>query len=54
VSLTSGARRGSYELTAQIVVGGMSEVYRDTGLDRAVAVRIGIVHRDLEPGASGR
>jgi len=42
VALTPGARIGSYEITAQIGVGGMGEVYRatDTNLGRAVAIKV--------------
>src|SRR4051812_28294947 len=40
--LSAGMRLGPYEVTAQIGVGGMGEVYRarDTRLDRAVAIKI--------------
>jgi serine/threonine protein kinase len=40
MSLRAGTRLGSYEITAQIGVGGMGEVYRarDTRLDRDVAI----------------
>jgi eukaryotic-like serine/threonine-protein kinase len=42
VSLTPGARIGPYEVTAQIGVGGMGEVYRatDTKLKRQVAIKV--------------
>jgi Tol biopolymer transport system component len=42
VSLSSGTRLGSYEITAQIGVGGMGEVYRatDTNLKRQVAIKV--------------
>ena len=40
--LNVGTRLGPYEVTAQIGVGGMGEVYRatDTKLDRAVAIKV--------------
>ena len=40
--LIPGARLGSYEITAQVGVGGMGEVYRatDTTLGRAVAIKV--------------
>jgi len=42
VSLTAGTRIGSYEIAAQIGVGGMGEVYRatDKNLKRQVAIKI--------------
>jgi len=42
VALTPGTRIGSYELAAQIGVGGMGEVYRatDTKLGRLVAIKV--------------
>jgi len=42
VALTPGKRIGSYEITAQIGVGGMGEVYRatDTNLARNVAIKV--------------
>src|SRR6186997_2052787 len=42
VSLIAGTRIGSYEIAAQIGVGGMGEVYRatDTNLARQVAIKV--------------
>jgi serine/threonine-protein kinase len=42
VSLPPGSRLGAYEVTAQIGVGGMGEVYRatDSGLKRQVAIKV--------------
>src|SRR5688500_8657160 len=40
--LTSGARLGRYQITAQVGAGGMGEVYRasDTTLERTVAIKV--------------
>ena len=40
MALSPGARLGAYEITAQVGVGGMGEIYRamDTNLKRAVAI----------------
>ena len=42
LALTPGTRLGPYEVTAQIGVGGMGEVYRaiDTNLKRGVAIKV--------------
>ena len=42
MSLSTGTRIGSYEVTAKIGEGGMGEVYRarDTKLDRDVALKV--------------
>ena len=42
MSLSAGTRLGPYEVTAQIGVGGMGEVYRatDTKLKRQVAIKV--------------
>ena len=42
MALIPGSRLGPYEITAQIGVGGMGEVYRatDTTLKREVAVKV--------------
>ena len=42
MALTAGTRLGPYEITAQIGVGGMGEVYRatDKNLKRQVAIKV--------------
>ncbi len=51
MALTSGTRLGPYEITAQIGVGGMGEVYRatDTKLKRDVAVKVLPSHVAADP-----
>jgi eukaryotic-like serine/threonine-protein kinase len=55
VALNPGTRIGPYEISAQIGVGGMGEVYRarDTRLDRTVAIKIlpAAVADDADAGA---
>ena len=45
MALTPGTRLGPYEVTAQIGVGGMGEVYRarDTKLDQAASMVLGVL-----------
>ena len=42
MALAPGTRLGPYEVTAQIGVGGMGEVYQatDTNLKRSVAIKV--------------
>ena len=56
VSLTPGTRLGPYEMTAQIGVGGMGEVYRahDTKLGRDVAIKILPSHFTSDPDRLAR
>ncbi len=51
MALTPGTRLGPYEITAQIGVGGMGEVYRatDTKLKRDVAVKVLPSHVAADP-----
>ena len=51
MALASGTRLGPYEITAQIGVGGMGEVYRatDTKLKRDVAVKVLPSHVAADP-----
>ena len=56
VSLNPGTRIGSYEIAAQIGVGGMGEVYRahDTKLGRDVAIKILPSHFTSDPDRLAR
>ena len=51
MALAPGTRLGPYEITAQIGVGGMGEVYRatDTKLKRDVAVKVLPSHVAADP-----
>ena len=51
MALAPGVRLGPYEITAQIGVGGMREVYkaRDTRLDRTVAIKTLPEHVAADP-----
>ncbi len=51
MALQPGTRLGPYEITAQIGVGGMGEVYRatDTKLKRDVAVKVLPSHVAADP-----
>ena len=51
MALASGTRLGPYEITAQIGVGGMGEVYRatDTKLKREVVVKVLPSHVAADP-----
>jgi serine/threonine-protein kinase len=54
VALSPGTRFGPYEVSAQIGVGGMGEVYEatDTNLKRAVAIKV-LPAPDCKRGAAG-
>jgi eukaryotic-like serine/threonine-protein kinase len=56
VSLSPGTRIGSYEVAAQIGVGGMGEVYRahDTKLGRDVAIKMMASHFTSDPDRLAR
>ncbi len=56
MALTSGTRLGPYEVTAQIGLGGMGEVYRatDTKLKREVAVKVLPAALASDPGRLAR
>src|SRR6201984_348014 len=56
MALTSGTRRGPYEIQSPLGAGGMGEVYRalDTRLERSVAVKILPQHLADKADASER
>ncbi len=56
MSLTVGARLGSYEILGPLGAGGMGEVYRarDTKLDRDVAIKVLPPHLASDPDALAR